>query len=80
MPNRHKANCGAGASIPRALQAWAGPGKSAVLAWYAWNLLGCYGDKGEHPKGAAVSITNDLRGPREVRTNAPESARICRYR
>ena len=42
-----------------ALQACAGPGKSAVLSWCGWNFLSCYGDKGEHPKGAAVSITAD---------------------
>lgn len=41
------------------LQACAGPGKTAVLAWCAWNFLGCYGDRGEHPKGAAVAITWD---------------------
>lgn len=41
------------------LQACAGPGKSAVLAWCGWNFLSCYGDKGEHPKSAAVSITGD---------------------
>ena len=41
------------------LQACAGPGKSAVLAWCGLNFLACYGEKGEHPKGAAVSITQD---------------------
>lgn len=41
------------------MQACAGPGKSAVLAWCGWNFLSCYGHKGEHPKGAAVSITGD---------------------
>jgi phage terminase large subunit len=41
------------------LQACAGPGKSAVLAWCGWNFLSCYADRGEHPKGAAVSITSD---------------------
>lgn len=41
------------------LQACAGPGKSAVLAWCGWNFLSCYGEKGEHPKGAAVSVTWD---------------------
>ena len=40
-----------------ALKACAGPGKSAVMAWMAWNFLSCYCSKGEHPKGAAVSIT-----------------------
>lgn len=38
-------------------QACAGPGKSATLAWCGWLFLSCYGGKGEHPKGAAVSIT-----------------------
>lgn len=41
------------------MQACAGPGKSAILAWNALNFLSCYADKGEHPKGAAVSITAD---------------------
>lgn len=41
------------------MQACAGPGKSAVLAWVGWNFLSCYGDRGEHPKGAAVSVTGD---------------------
>lgn len=38
------------------LQACAGPGKTAVLAWCGWNFLSCYAEHGEHPKGAAVSI------------------------
>lgn len=42
-----------------AMKACAGPGKSAVLAWGAWYILGCYAKPGEHPKGAAVSITAD---------------------
>lgn len=41
-----------------AMQACAGPGKTAGLAWCAWNFLACYAEKGEHPKGAAVSITS----------------------
>lgn len=41
------------------LQACAGPGKSAVLAWCGWNFLACYGERGDHPKGAAVSVTAD---------------------
>ncbi len=41
------------------LQACAGPGKSAVIAWCMWIFLSCYGDLGEHPKGAAVSVTWD---------------------
>lgn len=42
-----------------ALKACAGPGKSAVLAWCGWWFLMCLGGKGEHPKGAVVSITAD---------------------
>lgn len=41
------------------LQACAGPGKTAVEAIFGWKFLSCYGDKGEHPKGAAVSVTQD---------------------
>lgn len=41
------------------LQACAGPGKSAVLAWLGWNFLFCYGEKGNHPKGAAIATTWD---------------------
>lgn len=42
-----------------ALKACKGPGKSAVLAWLIWNFMACYGHVGEHPKGAAVSVTGD---------------------
>lgn len=42
-----------------ALKACVGPGKTAVLAIAGWNFLLCYGEKGEHPKGAAVSVTQD---------------------
>ncbi len=42
-----------------ALKACVGPGKTAVLAWMAWNFLACYGERGNHPKGACVSITSD---------------------
>lgn len=41
------------------LQACTGPGKSAALAWAGWVILGCYGEPGDHPKGAALSITAD---------------------
>lgn len=41
------------------MQACAGPGKTAVNAWCGLNFLSCYGEKGQHPKGAAVSVTND---------------------
>ena len=41
------------------LQACAGPGKTAVLAWCGWNFLSCYGDRDNHPKGACVSVTQD---------------------
>lgn len=40
-----------------ALKACAGPGKTLVEAICGWNFLVCYGEPGEHPKGAAVSIT-----------------------
>lgn len=40
-----------------ALSACAGPGKSFVLAVAAWNFLLCYGGKGEHPKGFAISMS-----------------------
>ena len=42
-----------------AMKACAGPGKTAVLAWLGWHRLACYAGRGEHPKGAAVSITKD---------------------
>lgn len=42
-----------------AMKACAGPGKTAVLAWCAWNFLSCHAGKGEHPKGAALSVTVD---------------------
>ena len=38
------------------LQACAGPGKSAVLAWCGWWFLATQGDKDDHPKGMATSI------------------------
>lgn len=41
------------------MKACTGPGKTAVLSWAGWLRLGCYGKKGEHPKGAALSITKD---------------------
>lgn len=41
------------------LKACTGPGKSAVLAWIGWHRLSCFAAKGEHPKGAALSITSD---------------------
>ena len=37
------------------MKACTGPGKSAVLAWLGWHRLLCFGDKGSHPKGAALS-------------------------
>lgn len=42
-----------------AMKACKGPGKTAVLAWMILNFLACYGDRGDHPKGAATSITGD---------------------
>lgn len=41
------------------MQACVGPGKTAILAMCGWNFLSCYGAKGDHPKGAAVSITGN---------------------
>jgi len=41
------------------LQACAGPGKTAVLAWGGLWFLGTQGERGEHPKAAAVAITFD---------------------
>lgn len=51
-----------GAPNPRrklCMKACTGPGKSAVLAWLGWHRLACFAAKGEHPKGAALSITGD---------------------
>lgn len=42
-----------------ALQACAGPGKSAVLAWLGWWALSCFGEPGHHPNGIAISMTGD---------------------
>lgn len=42
-----------------AMKACTGPGKSAVLAWIGWHRLACHGMEGEHPKGAALSVTGD---------------------
>lgn len=42
-----------------AMKACAGPGKTALLAVIAWHRLLCYAGRGEHPKGAAVSITRE---------------------
>lgn len=41
------------------LQACAGPGKSALEAWLGLHFLSTRGNVGDHPKGAAVSITGD---------------------
>ena len=42
-----------------AMKACTGPGKSATLAWIGWHRLVCHGREGEHPKGAALSVTGD---------------------
>lgn len=39
------------------MKACTGPGKSATLAWVGWHRLSCFAARGEHPKGAALSIT-----------------------
>lgn len=41
------------------LKACTGPGKSAWMAWAGWHRLACFAAPGEHPKGAALSITAD---------------------
>lgn len=41
------------------MKACAGPGKTAVLAWMGWWFLACFGDDGQHPKGAAIATTAD---------------------
>jgi phage terminase large subunit len=41
------------------LQACAGPGKSALLAWAGLWFLTCMASKGQHPKGAVVAVTRD---------------------
>lgn len=41
------------------MKACTGPGKTAVLAWIGWYRLACFCGKGEHPKGAALSVTRD---------------------
>ena len=42
-----------------AMKACAGPGKSAILAILGWHRLACFAKPGEHPKGAAISMTAD---------------------
>lgn len=41
------------------MQACAGPGKSYLEAAIGWWFMACHGDVGDHPQGAAVSITSD---------------------
>lgn len=38
-------------------KACTGPGKTAFLAWIGWHRLLCFAAPGEHPKGAALSVT-----------------------
>lgn len=42
-----------------AMKACKGPGKTALLAVIIWWFLTCFGEKGEHPKGAATAISKD---------------------
>lgn len=42
-----------------AMKACKGPGKTAVLAWCILKFMSCLGERGNHPKGAATSITED---------------------
>lgn len=39
------------------LRACTGPGKTVVLSWLGWWRLSCFAERGEHPKGAALSVT-----------------------
>lgn len=39
------------------MQACKGVGKTTFLSWCIWWFLACQGEKGEHPKGAATSIS-----------------------
>lgn len=41
------------------MQACAGPGKTAVESWCGWWFMATQGDKHQHPKGLATSITGD---------------------
>src|SRR2546430_1424228 len=50
--------CGGTTPNPRrrlALKACTGPGKSALEAGLGLHRLACFGEVGEHPKGAALS-------------------------
>ena len=47
------------AKMRMAFQSCVGSGKSAILAWFGWCFLMCWANKGEHPKGAVVSVTWD---------------------
>jgi hypothetical protein len=42
-----------------AMKSCAGPGKTCELAWLGWHRLLCFGGKGQHPKGLALSISWD---------------------
>ena len=42
-----------------AMQACAGPGKSAEMAILCWKAISCYAERGAHPQGIALSITAD---------------------
>lgn len=47
-------------TIPRiSLQACAGPGKSALLAWCGWHFIACQGEAHDHPKGFVTAVTAD---------------------
>lgn len=42
-----------------AMKASKGPGKTTCLAWAIWWFMVCWGEIGNHPKGAATSISKE---------------------
>jgi hypothetical protein len=54
-----KAASGSQERLRLCLKACTGPGKTAILAILGWHRLSCFAARGEHPKGAALSITRD---------------------
>ena len=59
-----------------AMKACVGPGKSATMAWIGWYFLATQGDEGQHPKGAAVSITAELAPPPKFNQSPKSPGRL----